>query len=66
MMYIQCKKTLCTNGNPVKMGKDQTMSEVFQNALQSQSLDVEVISGATITTKTHLKALEQALVQAQK
>ncbi|MDX9809144.1 MAG: FMN-binding protein [Sphaerochaetaceae bacterium] len=60
------KGAVDTNGKAVKMGKDQTISEVFQNVLQSQSLDVDVISGATITTKTHLKALEQALVQAQR
>jgi uncharacterized protein with FMN-binding domain len=33
--------------------------------LSSQSLQVDVISGATLTSKTHLKALEDALKKAQ-
>nr|WP_319474639.1 FMN-binding protein [uncultured Sphaerochaeta sp.] len=43
-----------------------TINDLFQSVLEQKRLDVDVISGATVTSKTHLKALEQALLQAQK
>ncbi|HHV58206.1 MAG TPA: FMN-binding protein, partial [Firmicutes bacterium] len=33
--------------------------------IKSQSLQVDVISGATLTSKAHLKAVENALEQAE-
>lgn len=52
------------NGKPVKM-KGQYIDEFLKNAIQSETLDVDVISGATVTSKSHLKALEDALMKAQ-
>jgi len=37
---------------------------LFQTAIEAKTLDVDVISGATVTSKTHLKAFENALKQA--
>ncbi|HPN90458.1 MAG TPA: FMN-binding protein [Bacilli bacterium] len=34
--------------------------------MKAQSFDVDVISGATVTSKAHLKALELALKKARK
>ena len=42
----------------------QTLQSLFDKVIQKRSLQVDAISGATITTKTHLKALENALEQA--
>ena len=44
----------------------QTLQSLFDRVIQKRSLQVDAISGATITTKTHLKALENALEQAEK
>ncbi len=44
----------------------QTLESLFDRVIQKRSLQVDAISGATITTKTHLKALENALEQAEK
>ena len=44
----------------------QTLQSLFDRVIQKRSLQVDAISGATITTKTHLKALENALDQAEK
>ena len=60
------KGAIDKNGMPVKLTGKRSIDEVFATVLQEKTLDVDVISGATITTKAHLKALEQALVQAQK
>ena len=43
-----------------------TLESLFDRVRQKGSLQVDAISGATITTKTHLKALENALEQAEK
>lgn len=43
----------------------QTLQSLFDRVIQKRSLQVDAISGATITTKTHLKALENALEQAE-
>jgi len=53
------------DGNPVNMKGDQNINQVFDSVLQEKTLDVDVISGATLTSKTHLKAMENALIQAQ-
>ncbi|ADY14352.1 MAG: FMN-binding protein [Sphaerochaeta sp.] len=52
------------DGQPVKLSKGRTIEELFQAVVDQQSLAVDVISGATVTSKTHLKAFENALVQA--
>ena len=53
------------DGKPVKLSGERSVDDLFRNAVQSQTLEVDVISGATITSKAHLKALENALEQAQ-
>jgi len=59
------KGAIDKNGQPVKLTGGRSVPDLFETALQSQTLEVDVISGATITSKTHLKALEHALSQAQ-
>lgn len=59
------KGAIGKDGQPVKLTGNRTIEDMFKNALDSRTLDVDVISGATITSKTHLKALEQALLKAQ-
>ena len=53
------------NGAPVELTSGVTISDLFQRVLDSQSMQVDGISGATLTSKTHLKALESALLQEQ-
>lgn len=52
-------------GKPAKLTGGRDIDDLFNNAIQSQTLQVDVISGATLTSKAHLKALENALEQAQ-
>lgn len=52
-------------GTPVELTGGKSIDDLFDNAIKSQTLQVDVISGATLTSKTHLKALENALEQAQ-
>lgn len=42
-----------------------TIDNLFDEVIKSQSLQVDVISGATLTSKAHLKAVENALEQAE-
>lgn len=58
------KGALDSDGNPAKISKDLTIADLFQNVIQLQSLQVDAISGATLSSKAHLKALENALNQA--
>ncbi len=41
-----------------------TMADLLKKAVETKSLQVDAISGATLTSKAHLKALENALKQA--
>ncbi|TEB14651.1 Electron transport complex subunit RsxG [Pelotomaculum sp. FP] len=41
-------------------------NELFNRVMQSQSLQVDTISGATITSKAYLKAVENALAKSAK
>lgn len=59
------KGALNKDGEPVKLTGGHSVDDLFNNAVQSQTLKVDVISGATVTSKAHLKALENALEQAQ-
>jgi uncharacterized protein with FMN-binding domain len=52
-------------GKPAKLTGGLSVGDLFDNVVKSQSLKVDVISGATLTSKAHLKALENALEQAQ-
>ena len=49
---------------PVDLRSGQTIDALFNRVIDQQSLKVDVISGATITSKVHLKAVENALEQA--
>jgi uncharacterized protein with FMN-binding domain len=43
-----------------------TQAEVlYERVIQAQSLQVDTISSATLTSKAYLKAVENALLQAQ-
>jgi uncharacterized protein with FMN-binding domain len=47
-------------------GSENTQHEALYNrVIQAQSLQVDTISGATLTSKAYLQAVENALVQAQ-
>lgn len=46
--------------------KGITIEDLFGKVIDSQSLHVDAISGATLTTNAHLKAVENALLKAQK
>ena len=52
-------------GAPQEIGKYKTAYDLFDAVLLKKSMQVDLISGATLTSKTHLKALEQALLKAQ-
>lgn len=39
--------------------------ELYRRVIDAQTLQVDVISGATLTSKAYLQAVENALVQAQ-
>lgn len=59
------KGALDSGGKPAKLTGGRSIDDLFSNVVESQSLQVDVISGATLTSNTHLKALENALKQAQ-
>ncbi len=44
--------------------KGLSINNLLDNVIKSQSLQVDVISGATLTSNAHLKAVENALKQA--
>lgn len=47
-------------------GKDNTQQEMlYDRVIKKQSLQVDTISGATLTSKAYLQAVENALKQAQ-
>ncbi len=47
------------------IGKGKTLNNLFHEVITSQSLEVDVISGATLTSNAHLKAVENALKKAE-
>lgn len=58
------KGAMDSDGNAVGLTDGMTIDDLFQRVLESESLQVDAISGATLTSKAHLKALENALKQA--
>lgn len=46
-------------------GKNTQHKELYDRVIQAQSLKVDTISSATLTSKAYLKAIENALVLAQ-
>lgn len=65
MQITILKGALDSKGNPVELANGMTIDSLFQKVLESESLQVDAISGATLTSKAHLRALENALTQAQ-
>ncbi|AIQ73490.1 MULTISPECIES: FMN-binding protein [Paenibacillus] len=59
------KGALDKTGNPAELKDGLGIGDLFSHVIESQSLQVDVISGATLTSKIHLKALENALQQAE-
>ncbi len=59
------KGALDKSGGPARLTEGMTIEDLFQSVIKSQSLQVDTISGATLTAKAHLKALENALKQSQ-
>jgi uncharacterized protein with FMN-binding domain len=53
------------DGKPAVIRHGLTIRDLFGRVIESQSLQVDVISGATLTSKAHLKAVENALDQAR-
>lgn len=51
-------------GKPNDIGKGMTIDDLSGKVIDAQSLHVDVISGATLTSNAHLKAIENALAQA--
>ncbi len=58
------KGALDSSGNPAEMTNGATMADLLKKAVDTKSLQVDAISGATLTSKAHLKALENALKKA--
>ena len=59
------KGALNKEGKPAEINsKGFTVEDLFEKVIETQSLQVDVISGATLTSKTHIKAVENALEQA--
>ncbi len=51
-------------GKPIEIRNGQSIDDLSQRVISSQSLNVDVISGATLTSNAHLKAVENALAKA--
>jgi uncharacterized protein with FMN-binding domain len=47
------------------LSSGQSINHLFEQVIKAQSLQVDVISGATLTSNAHLKAIENALRQAE-
>lgn len=56
---------LANEKQTAKLTKDLSINDLFDKVIKSQSLQVDVISGATLTSNSLLKALENALDQAE-
>lgn len=60
------KGAINKEGQPIIIRDGKTITNLLDNVIQEKSLEIDVISGATITSKAHMKAFENALKQAQK
>ena len=49
---------------PVELRNGQSLDDLSSRVIGSQSLHVDIISGATLNSNAHLKAVENALIQA--
>ena len=52
-------------GKPSTIKEGKSIEDLFNSAVLAETLDVDVISGATITCKAHLKAFENALKKSE-
>jgi len=59
------KGAIDENGVELELADGKSIRDVFHTVLVQESLQVDAISGATLTCNAHLKALEQALLQAE-
>lgn len=58
------KGAIDKDGKPVILKNGKSVQNIFDDVKKNRTLQVDVISGATVTCKAHLKALENALEQA--
>ncbi len=58
------KGAIDKEGKPIIIRNGKSVQDIFNEVKSKRTLQVDVISGATITSKAHLKALENALEQA--
>ena len=49
----------------VWLPKPELTKQVVGDVIASQSLEVDIVSGATVTTRAYLKAMENALTEAR-
>ena len=47
----------------VRFSRQEVIDELFDSVIKNQSLDFDIVSGATVTGKAYLKAIENALTQ---
>jgi len=45
--------------------RPELTEQVVSDVIKSQSLEVDIVSGATVTTRAYLKAMENALTEAR-
>lgn len=45
----------------VRFKRSEVHEELFENVIREQRIDADVVSGATVTSKAYLKAIENAL-----
>ena len=45
--------------------RPELTEQVVSDVIKSQSLEVDIVSGATVTTRAYLKAMENALIEAR-
>lgn len=45
----------------VKIVSPELSTKLFQNVIEEQNIDVDVLSGGTVTSKAYLKSIENAL-----
>lgn len=48
-----------------EMNNGKSLEDLFRSVMEQETLQVDVISGATLTSKAYLKAVEDALIKAQ-
>jgi uncharacterized protein with FMN-binding domain len=59
------KGAIDESGAPLDIGQSMSTYDLFDSVLTQKTMQVDVVSGATLTSNAHLKALENALQQAQ-